>query len=84
MQNRQRWLIGSAVVLFVVGLLLVSNDSTVGWFLIILGIIYIGVSTRTGQAWAASNPGLVRWGFIGVTVLVVMLVIVVGAVFLMN
>lgn len=84
MQNRQRWLIGSAIVLFVVGLLLVLNDSAAGWFLILLGITYIGVSTRAGQAWAASNPGLVRWGFIGITVLVILLVVVVGAVFLLK
>ncbi len=84
MQNRQRWLIGSAIVLFVVGFLLVLNDSAAGWFLIILGITYIGASTRAGQAWAESNPSLVRWGFIGVTVLVVLLVVIVGAVFLLT
>jgi hypothetical protein len=75
---------GSAVALFVVGLLLVLNDSAAGWFLIILGITYLGASTRAGQAWSASNPSLVRWGLIGVTLLLVLLVIVLGAVFLLK
>ncbi len=57
MYNRQRaWLWFSAAVSFIVGLILVMNDSSAGWFLVIMGIIYIGVSTRAGQGWAASNP----------------------------
>jgi hypothetical protein len=82
MQNRQRvWLSLAAAVSFVVGFILVLNDSGAGWFLIIMGTIYIGALTRPGQGLAASNPGLVRWGLVGVTLLLVLLVVV-GAVLL--
>jgi len=83
MHNRQRaWLWSAAALSFVVGLILVLNDNTAGWIFFIIGICYIGTSTRAGQAWAASNPSLVRWGLIGVTLLLVLLVVVDGAVFL--
>jgi hypothetical protein len=82
MQNRQRaWFWLAAAVLFVVGFMLVMNDSAAGWFLIILGISYLGASTRAGQSWATSNPSIARWGLIGVTLLLVLLVVVV---FLLN
>ena len=85
MQNRQRtWLWLAATVSFVVSFILVLNDSGAGWILTILGMSYLGASTRAGQAWAASNPSLVRWGLIGVTLLLVILVVVVGAVFLLK
>lgn len=85
MQNRQRtWLWLAAALSFVVGFGLVLADSGAGWFLIIMGIIYLGLSTRTGQAWAAPNPGLFRWALIGVTLLLVMLILVVGAVWLLK
>jgi len=74
----------AAAVSFVVGFILVLSDSGAGWLLIILGMSYIGVSTRAGQAWAASNPSLVRWGLIGGTLLLVLLAVVVGAVFLLK
>ena len=82
MRNRQRtflWL--AAAVSFVVGFILVFNDSGAGWFFIIIGIIDIGASIRAGQGLAASNPSLVRWGLVGVTVLLVLLAVV-GAVLL--
>ena len=83
MHNRQRvWLWLSAAVSFIVGFILVLNDSGAGWFLIIMGFIYLGTSTRAGQTWAASNPSLARWGLVGITLLLVMLAIVVGAVLL--
>ena len=83
MGNRQRvWLWLSAAVSFIVGFILVLNDSGAGWFLIIMGITYLGTSTRAGQTWAASNPSLARWGLVGITLLLVMLAIVVGAVLL--
>ena len=85
MYNRERiWLWAAAAVSFVVGLILVLNDSGAGWFLIILGMSYLGVSTRAGQAWAASNPSLAQWGPIGGTLLLVLLAVVVGAVFLLK
>ncbi len=85
MHNRQRaWLWLAAAVSFVVGFILVLNDSGAGWFLIIMGIIYIGASTRPGQGLAVSNPSLVRWGLVGVTLLLVLLTVVVGAVLLLR
>ena len=79
MHNRLRaWLWSAAAVSFVVGLIFVLNDSEAGWIFFIIGISYLGISTRAGQA----NPSLVRWGLIGVTLLLVLLVVVVGAVFL--
>jgi len=65
-----------------VGVILVFTDSGAGWFLILMGIIDIGVSTRAGQGLAASNPGLVRWGLTGVTLLLILLVV--GTVFLVK
>ena len=84
MHNRQRALLWPAAAMAVVGLILVLNDSAAGWIFFIIGLSFIGASTRAGQAWAASNPSLVRWGLIGVTVLLVLLVVVVGAVFLLK
>ena len=86
MQDRQRAvLLLSAAVLFVVGFILVMNDSGAGWvFIIILGITYLGASTRLGQTWAVSNPKLTRWGLIGVTLLLVLLVVIVGATLLLK
>ena len=83
MHNRQKaWLWLSAAVSFVVGFILVLNDSGAGWFLVIMGMIYIGASTRAGQGLAASNPSLVRWGLVGVTLLLGLLAIAVGVVLL--
>jgi hypothetical protein len=85
MKNRQQiWLWLSAAVSFVVGFILFMSDSSAGWFLIILGITYLGISTRPGQTWAASNPGLARWGVIVATLLLVSLTIIVGAVLLLR
>ena len=61
MNNRQKiWLWLSAAVSFVVGFILVMSDSSAGWFLIILGITYLGISTKPGQIWTVSNPRLVH------------------------
>ena len=85
MYNRQRvWLWLSAAVSIIVGFILILNDSSAGWFLIILGFTYLGASTGAGQAWAASNPSLARWGFIGVTSMLVLLFFVVSAVVLLK
>ena len=83
MHDRQRaWLWLAAAVSFIVGFVLVLNDSGAGWVLVIMGMIYIGASTRAGQGLAASNPSLVRWGLVGITLLLVLLAVVVGAVLL--
>ena len=76
------WL--SAAVSLIVGLLLVMKDSGAGWFLIIMGIVDIGAAARPGQALAPSNRGLVRWGLVGLTLLLVVLVILTGVVFLLK
>jgi len=80
--HQKAWLWLSAAVSFVVGFILVLNDSRAGWFLIIMGIIYISASTRTGQRLTASNPSFARWGLVGLALLLVLLAIVVGVVLL--
>ena len=84
MQNRSRvWLWSAAAISFIMGVILLLNDSSgAGLFFILMGITYIGASTRAGQAWKASNPSLGRWGIIGGTLLLVLLVFVVGVVLL--
>lgn len=84
MDNRQKktWLWISAAASFIVGILLVWNESSAGWFLIILGITYLGILTKPGQTWAASNPKLSGWGLLGGTILLVLLAIVGGLVFM--
>ena len=43
MDNRKKvWLWLSAAISFITGFILVLNDSGAGWFLIIMGIVYIG------------------------------------------
>ena len=80
MNNRNRvWLWLPAAVSILAGGFLVMNDSGAGWFLVIMGIVYLGVSTHAGQGLTESNPDLARWALIGVTVLFILLTIVVGA-----
>ena len=76
------WLWVSAAVSLLTGFLLVMNDSGAGWFLIIMGIINIGATTRAGRGRAYSNRGMTGWGLIAVTLLLVVLVLIAGAVFL--
>jgi hypothetical protein len=82
MKNNQRiWLWLAAAVSFIVGLALVLNDNSgAGWFLIILGIINVGASTRAGQGLVASNPKLVRWGIVGFVALLILLLVIGAAV----
>jgi hypothetical protein len=84
MDSQKIWLWLSAAVLFVVGFILVMSDSSAGWFLIILGITYLGLTTRPGQTWSSSNPSLARWVLIGVTLLLVLLTVIVGVVLLLK
>ncbi len=85
MDNRKKvWLWLSAAISFIMGFILILNDSGAGWFLIIMGIIYIGTLSRPGQAWTESNPRLTQWGLIGVTVLLVILIFIAGAVLLLK
>ena len=73
MDKRQRIWMGVAVaVSFLVGILLVWNDSAPGWFLIIMGAVYLGMLTRPGQGLAASRPALVKWGLVGTLLLVLL------------
>ena len=75
-QRISMWLAVAAS--FLVGLLLVWNDSATGWFLIIIGAVYLGMLTRPGQQLAASKPRLVRWGLIGTLLLVLSAVVLVA------
>jgi hypothetical protein len=72
------WL--AAAASFGVGLLLVLNDSGAGWFLIIMGLVDVGVLARPDQGLTASRPGPVRRGLVHVLVLLVLLSVVVDAV----
>lgn len=84
MDKHQRiWMGVTVAVSFLVGLLLVWNDSAPGWFLIILGMVYLGMLTRPGQALSASRPTLVKWGLIG-TVLLALLAAALAAIVLMQ
>jgi hypothetical protein len=83
MDKRQRiWMWVAVVVSFLVGLLLVWNDSGAGWFLIIMGAVYLGMLTRPGQGLAASRPALVKWGLIGTLLLVLLAVVLVTIILL--
>ncbi len=86
MHNHSRaWLWSAAAISFIMGIILVLNDNSgAGFFFILMGITYIGAATPAGQAWAASNPSLGRWGLIGGILLLVLLVVVVGAVLLLK
>jgi hypothetical protein len=85
MKDRQKaWLWISAAVLFIVGFILVMSDSSAGLFLIILGITYLGLSTRAGQTWSSSNPHLARSVLIASTILLVLLALIVGVVLLLK
>ena len=79
-KSRISWLWLAAAVSFLAGFFLVSNDSSAGWFFIILGIIYISSSIPAGERLTASHPRLVRWGLVGITLLLVLLAVVAGAV----
>ena len=86
MHNRSRaWLWSAAAISFIMGIILVLNDNSgPGLFFILMGITYIGATTPAGQAWAASNPSLGRWGLIGGLLLLVLLVVVVGTILLLK
>jgi hypothetical protein len=81
MRDRQKtWIWLAAAISFGAGLLLVLHDSAAGWIFIILGISYPGLLTRGGQAWAASDPRLVRVALIGTTVLLGLLAAILAVV----
>ncbi len=80
----QIWLWASAAVSFIAGSLLVMNDSSAGWFLIIMGIIDIGATARARPGSAISNRGMIRWGLVAVTLLLVGLALIAGAAFLLK
>ena len=82
--SQRTWTLLAAAFSLVVGFILVMSDSAAGWFLIIVGLSYIGASTRPGQEWAASNPSRSRWVLIGITLLLILLVVVGGAVILLR
>jgi hypothetical protein len=82
--RKKVWVGLSAAIFFITGFILVLNDSGAGWFLIIMGTVYIGSLTRPGQSWAEIHPHLTRWGLIGITGLLIILIFVAGAVLLLK
>ena len=85
MDNRARiWIWSAAALSFVAGLLLVLNDSSAGWIFFIIGIGYLGASTRAGRAWATTNATVAKWALVAATALLFLLVVIVGAVFLLK
>ena len=86
MHNRSRaWLWAAAAISFIMGFIFVLNDNSgPGLFFILMGITYIGAATPAGQAWAASNPSLGRWGLIGGILLLVLLIVLVGTILLLK
>ena len=85
MDNRARiWIWSAAALSFVAGLILVLNDSSAGWIFFIIGIGYLGASTRAGRAWAATNATLAKWGLVAATALLFLLVAIVAGVFLLK
>lgn len=76
------WIAGAGAL--IAGFLLVMNDSTAGWFLIIMGMIDIGATTRPARAWPALDRGMTRWGLVAVTLLLGLLVLLAGAVLLLK
>ncbi len=83
-RSPRAWLWLSAAVSFIAGFLLVMKDSSAGWFLIIMGIIDIGATTRAGHRFAAPDRSMVNWGLVAVTLLLVLLALIGGAIFLMK
>jgi hypothetical protein len=82
MSNRQRiWIWIAAAVSFVVGIVFILSDGGAGWFFVILGMTYLGISTRAGQTWAESNPRLTGWGLVGGALLLVLLAVGLGTLF---
>jgi hypothetical protein len=83
--NRERiWIWSAAALSFVAGLVLVLNGSSAGWIFFIIGIGYVGASTRAGRAWATTNPALAKWGLVVATALLFLLVVIVGALLLLK
>jgi hypothetical protein len=81
MQNRDRvwWWLAAAVAL-ILGFALVARRNHNGWFLVLLGAVYLGAMTGTARRLAASNPSLARWVLLGITLLLLLLAVIVGAV----
>ena len=85
MRDRERtWLWVSALVSLAVGSFAVMNDSGAGWFLIILGIVDIGASTRTAEGVAGANPRRLRWTLVGATLLLLLLAVISGQALLLR
>ncbi len=49
-----------------------------------MGIIDIGAATRPGQRLAPSQRGQVRWGLVGLTLLLVVLLVLTGVLLLLK
>jgi hypothetical protein len=80
MYTRQRvWIVSTAALSFVVGLIFVLNHISIGWMFFILALGYLAASTQAGQAWVATNPRLIRRILIIAAVLLLVLIAVFAA-----
>ena len=79
MQNRSAPWWAAAAVSLILGLVLVWRGDHNGWFLVVLAAGYAGALTGTARRLAASNPTLARWALVGITLLLVVLAVLVGA-----
>ena len=83
MMGNQRLLLWlSAAVALVVGLVLVMQDSGAGWFLIIVGIIDIGLAAGANRGLPAANQRVTRLGLISAALLLIVLIMIAVAVYL--
>lgn len=81
MEKRTKiWLWISAVISFIVGLLLLLTGTGLGALFVILGIISLAALTQPGQKLVESKPRLVMWLVFGAFILLVVIVILLGVV----
>lgn len=80
MQNRRVWWWLAAAVALILGFFLIVRGDHNGWFLVLLGVVYLGAMTGTARRLTASNPSLARWGLLGLTLLLVLLTVIAGAI----
>jgi hypothetical protein len=76
-KSKAIWYWVSAILSILMGVFILMKDSSAGWFLIIMGIVYIGLSTRAGQGLTSTNPKLAKWALIGITLLLLALTLIV-------
>jgi len=81
MRNRDRlwWWLAAAAAL-VLGFVLIVRGDHNGWFLVVLGAVYVGAMIGTATGHASWSQDRIRWGLLGITLLLVLLAVVAGAI----